>query len=207
MGCRYGAGWFVQVRRGVGAVSTRVGGGAADAPREPSARARDMAKRLRAEPGRGRTEGWRSYTPARPKRQRARVGRPRGCWARWACWSWRSPPGGSWTCSPVTTPTPPRRPPKPPAPPRRPLRKPPNAPPRTNRSVVRRPLTGRTERPGYRAEGQGRRLDGRGRGRAGARRSRDFLVASSLDPRVLRGERPKKAIALLNPHQKGVQAF
>ncbi|MFF1281529.1 hypothetical protein ACFVY4_12270 [Streptomyces sp. NPDC058299] len=33
-------------------------------------------------------------------------------------------------------------------------------------------------------------------------RSRDFLVAAGLDSRVLRGERPTKAIALLNPHQK-----
>lgn len=38
-------------------------------------------------------------------------------------------------------------------------------------------------------------------------RTRDFLVASSLDPGVLRGERPTRAIALINPHQKGVQGF
>ncbi|MFH8573256.1 hypothetical protein [Streptomyces sp. NPDC017993] len=36
-------------------------------------------------------------------------------------------------------------------------------------------------------------------------RSRDFLVASGLDPRALRGERPKKVIALINPQQKDVQ--
>jgi hypothetical protein len=36
-------------------------------------------------------------------------------------------------------------------------------------------------------------------------RSRDFLIASGLDRGVLRGERPKKAIALINPHQKDVQ--
>lgn len=42
--------------------------GAADAPKEPSARAREVAKRLSAESGRG-LEGWRSYTPARPKRR------------------------------------------------------------------------------------------------------------------------------------------
>ncbi len=42
--------------------------GVADAPREPSARAREVAKRLRAESGRA-PEGWRSYTPARPKRR------------------------------------------------------------------------------------------------------------------------------------------
>ncbi|MEV6113552.1 hypothetical protein AB0L59_13815 [Streptomyces sp. NPDC052109] len=38
-------------------------------------------------------------------------------------------------------------------------------------------------------------------------RSRDFLAASSLDPGVLRGERPKRAIALINPHQKDVRTY
>ncbi|MGW7333640.1 hypothetical protein ACWGIU_34565, partial [Streptomyces sp. NPDC054840] len=42
--------------------------GAADAPKEPSARARQVARRLRTEPD-GGSEGWRSYTPARPKRR------------------------------------------------------------------------------------------------------------------------------------------
>ncbi|MEU6488217.1 hypothetical protein [Streptomyces sp. NPDC046887] len=36
-------------------------------------------------------------------------------------------------------------------------------------------------------------------------RTRDFLAAANLDPAVLRGERPKAAIALINPHQSGVQ--
>ncbi|WP_329455063.1 hypothetical protein [Streptomyces sp. NBC_01497] len=35
----------------------------------------------------------------------------------------------------------------------------------------------------------------------------DFLAASSLDPDVLRGERPKRAIALINPHQRDVQDY
>jgi hypothetical protein len=39
------------------------------------------------------------------------------------------------------------------------------------------------------------------------RQSRDFLVAAGLDSQVLRGERPTKAIALLNPHQKDVQEY
>ncbi|MEU3448679.1 hypothetical protein AB0H29_15860 [Streptomyces thermolilacinus] len=39
------------------------------------------------------------------------------------------------------------------------------------------------------------------------RQSRDFLVAAGLDPGVLRGERPTKAIALLNPHQEDVQEY
>ncbi|MFF0504184.1 hypothetical protein ACFYUH_11385 [Streptomyces fimicarius] len=38
-------------------------------------------------------------------------------------------------------------------------------------------------------------------------RTRDFLVASSLDPAVLRGERPAKALALINPHQSDVQDY
>ncbi|WP_329299426.1 hypothetical protein OG410_13935 [Streptomyces sp. NBC_00659] len=38
-------------------------------------------------------------------------------------------------------------------------------------------------------------------------KTRDFLDASSLDPGVLRGEMPKKAIALINPHQRDVQDF
>ncbi|MEU9126216.1 hypothetical protein AB0C96_41515 [Streptomyces sp. NPDC048506] len=37
--------------------------------------------------------------------------------------------------------------------------------------------------------------------------SRDFLVAAGLDSRVLHGERPTKAIALLNPHQTDVQDY
>ncbi|GGU88525.1 hypothetical protein GCM10010275_25730 [Streptomyces litmocidini] len=38
-------------------------------------------------------------------------------------------------------------------------------------------------------------------------RSRDFLAASGLDPAVLRGGRPEKAIALMNPHQKDVTTY
>ncbi|NEA42538.1 hypothetical protein, partial [Streptomyces sp. SID11385] len=35
----------------------------------------------------------------------------------------------------------------------------------------------------------------------------DFLAASNLDPGVLRGERPREAIALMNPHQRDVREF
>ncbi|MEU7039492.1 hypothetical protein AB0A77_00320 [Streptomyces varsoviensis] len=38
-------------------------------------------------------------------------------------------------------------------------------------------------------------------------RSRDFLAASSLDPGVLGGDRPAKAIALINPRQADVQDY
>ncbi|MFD5771221.1 hypothetical protein ACFWIN_36045 [Streptomyces sp. NPDC127049] len=37
--------------------------------------------------------------------------------------------------------------------------------------------------------------------------TRDFLAAAGLDPAVLRGGRPEKAIALMNPHQKDVTTF
>lgn len=37
--------------------------------------------------------------------------------------------------------------------------------------------------------------------------SLDFLASASLDPDVLRGERPKAAIALINPHQRDVQDY
>ncbi|MFE7773493.1 hypothetical protein ACFU5O_06280 [Streptomyces sp. NPDC057445] len=37
--------------------------------------------------------------------------------------------------------------------------------------------------------------------------TRGFLVDSNLDPGVLRGERPRKAIALINPHQQDVQDY
>lgn len=38
-------------------------------------------------------------------------------------------------------------------------------------------------------------------------RTRDFLGAANLDPGVLRGERPAKAIALINPQQRDVQDY
>lgn len=38
-------------------------------------------------------------------------------------------------------------------------------------------------------------------------RSLDFLASSNLDAGALRGERPEKAIALINPHQKDVQDY
>ncbi|MEU2118616.1 hypothetical protein ABZ567_23920 [Streptomyces sp. NPDC016459] len=39
------------------------------------------------------------------------------------------------------------------------------------------------------------------------RRTRDFLAASNLDPAVLGGERPARAIALINPHQRDVKDY
>lgn len=39
------------------------------------------------------------------------------------------------------------------------------------------------------------------------RRTRDFLTAAHLDPAVLGGARPTKAIALINPHQRDVKDY
>ncbi|CAM5728461.1 Integral membrane protein OS=Streptomyces fumanus OX=67302 GN=GCM10018772_44390 PE=4 SV=1 [Streptomyces fumanus] len=38
------------------------------------------------------------------------------------------------------------------------------------------------------------------------RRTKEFLVAANLDPGVLRGDRPEKAIALLDPKSPGLLA-
>ncbi|MEV6397861.1 hypothetical protein AB0M39_24330 [Streptomyces sp. NPDC051907] len=177
--------------------------GAADAPKEPSARARDVAKRLRAEPG--REEGWRTYTPARPKR---RTG--------WYVFGLLvslvllavalvpgktvdlfgggddadSPPLGAETARPTTAPPAEaaQRPTK-----DEPFRGSPAASWASGAAGITVPKAGAVGRMS--APEVERALA----------RSRDFLVASSLDREVLRGERPEKAIALINPHQKDVQ--
>ncbi|MFE5893982.1 hypothetical protein ACFQ6E_34240 [Streptomyces sp. NPDC056462] len=175
--------------------------GAADSPKEPSARARAVAKRLRAEPDRG-SEGWRTYTPARPKRRTGWY--VVGLLVSLVLLAVALAPGrivGLFAGDDPDSP----------------------------------PLAGDTARPGQPEEAVQRpTMDEPFRGsqaaswasgaagitvpKAGAvgwmsaaeveralDRSRDFLVASGLDDGVLRGERPEKAIALINPHQKDVQ--
>lgn len=161
--------------------------GAADAPKEPSARARDVAQRLRAEPDRG-LEGWRSYTPARPKRRMgwyvvgllaslvllvvalvpgrvvdlfAGAGSPAEAAQRPTMDEpFRGSPAASWAsgAAGITVP--------------------------------------KAEAVGWMSAAEVERA---------LARSRDFLVASGLDRGVLRGEHPEKAIALINPRQKDVQ--
>ncbi|MFE2293997.1 hypothetical protein [Streptomyces sp. NPDC059452] len=175
--------------------------GAADAPKEPSARAREVTRRLRAEPGR-EPEGWRSYTLARPKRRTGwyvagllaslvllvvalaperTVGLFTGA---------DSPPPTAETARPTQ------------APPAEAARRP----------TVEEPFRG-SPAVNWASGAAGITVPEAGAvgwmsaaevGRALAR-SRDFLVASGLDREVLRGERPEKAIALINPHQKDVQ--
>ncbi|MEU9000178.1 hypothetical protein AB0C95_36070 [Streptomyces caniferus] len=177
--------------------------GTADAPKEPSARAREVAKRLRAEPDRG-VEGWRSYTPARPKRRTGWY--VVGLLVSLALLAVALAPGqvvdlfaddGS-DSAPLAAET----------------ARPAQAPPA---EVAQRPTRDKPFR-GSPAANWTSGAAGITVPKAGAvgwmsaaeveralARSRDFLVASGLDRGVLRGERPEKAIALINPHQKDVQ--
>ncbi|WP_405557026.1 hypothetical protein [Streptomyces sp. NBC_01171] len=161
--------------------------GTADAPKEPSARAREVARRLRAEPDRGQ-ESWRGHPPARPKRRAGWY--VVGLLAVLALLVVALAPGR--VVDLVTGSD-------------------------ASRSAAQRPTAEEPFRgspaaswasgaagitmPKARAVGW---MSAAEVGRALAR-SRDFLVASSLDRGVLRGERPEKAIALINPHQKDVQ--
>ncbi|MFI2415419.1 hypothetical protein [Streptomyces sp. NPDC018947] len=175
--------------------------GAADAPKEPSARARQVANRLRAEPGRGQ-EGWRSCTPARPRRRTGwyvvgmlaalallvvalAPGRVADLFA-----DDDSPSAAADSARPAqASPTDAaRRPTR-----EEPFRGSPAASWASGAEGITVPKAGAV---GWMSEAEVERA---------LARSRDFLVASGLDRGVLRGERPEKAIALINPHQKDVQ--
>ncbi|MEU0841836.1 hypothetical protein ABZ370_20540 [Streptomyces sp. NPDC005962] len=176
--------------------------GAADAPKEPSARARDVAKRLRAEPG--GPEGWRGYSPARPKR---RTGwyvagllaslvllvvalAPGWIVDLFAGDDPGSPPLAAETGRPAQAP-PAEAAQRPTV--DEPFRGSPAASWASGAAGITVPKAGAV---GWMSAAEVRRA---------LARSRDFLVASGLDRGVLRGERPEKAIALINPHQKDVQ--
>lgn len=179
--------------------------GTAASPKEPSARARDVAKRLREEPGPG-PEGWRRYTPARPKRRTGWyvVGllaslmllvvalAPGRIVDLFAGDDPDSPPLAPETAGPTQA---------------------------SSAEAAQRPTLDKPFR-GSPAASWASGAAGITVPKAGAvgwmsaaeveqalARSRDFLVASGLDRGVLRGERPEKAIALINPHQKDVQDF
>ncbi|MGW0786133.1 hypothetical protein [Streptomyces sp. NPDC002913] len=175
--------------------------GAGDAPKEPSARARDVAKRLRAEPGR-EPEGWRTYTPARPKRRKGWY--IAGFIASLVLLVVALAPGpiaglfAGTDSSPVEAET----------------SRPTEAPPAEAalRPTADEPFRG-SPAADWASEAAGITVpEAAAVGWMSAAeveqalsRSRDFLVASGLDRKVLRGERPKTAIALINPHQKDVQ--
>ncbi|MGW2261369.1 hypothetical protein ACWCXE_26735 [Streptomyces sp. NPDC001780] len=175
--------------------------GVADAPKEPSAWARAVTKRLRAEPGRG-PEGWRSYTPARPKRRTGwyvvgllaslvllAVALAPGRAVDLFAGADAPPPAGE-TARPTQAPPaePAQRPTR-----EEPFRGSPAASWASGAAGITVPKAGAV---GWMSAAEVERA---------LARSRDFLVESGLDRGVLRGERPEKAIALINPHQKDVQ--
>lgn len=181
------------------------GAGPGDAPSEPSARARMVARRLREDTG--RPEGWRTYQPARRRRVN-------GWWVvgplvavgllvvaldpgRVAGWF----AGGSGESTPLAAES--ERPDQPPAT-EAAAQQPTLAQPFRGSPAARwSDGTAGISLPAARATGWmnkeqvAQALD----------RTRDFLAASSLDPGVLRGDRPRKAIALINPHQRDVQDY
>ncbi|MDT0571857.1 hypothetical protein RM704_31110 [Streptomyces sp. DSM 3412] len=179
--------------------------GSKDAPEEPSARARMVAGRLREETA--RPEPWRSHSPARPRKGKGWYvlglivaaallvvaldpGRVAG---------WFAGEGGESTPLAVES----ERPDQPPP----------------TEAAARQPTLDEPFRGSPAARwGDGKAAIGLPEARAtgwmskaqvtrALKESRDFLAASSLDPGVLRGERPKQAIALINPHQQDVQDF
>ncbi|MGW7080409.1 hypothetical protein [Streptomyces sp. NPDC054866] len=177
--------------------------GGTDAPKEPSARARDVANRLRAEPGRG-VEGWRSHTPGRPKRRTGWY--VAGLLASLVLLAVALMPGRTMD---LFTGDDPDSPPSAPE-----TVRPTQAPPAeaAQRPTRDKPFRGspaaswgdgaagitvpKARAVGWMSEAEVERA---------LARSQDFLVASGLDRGVLRGERPEKAMALINPHQKDVQ--
>ncbi|QBJ89690.1 hypothetical protein D0Z67_04805 [Streptomyces seoulensis] len=162
--------------------------GSADAPKEPSARAREVAGRLRTEPRRG-LDGRRDHRPARSRRP---VGRyVVGLLAVLALLFVALAPGrvvDLVTGSDVSRPDARR------ATAQDPFRGSPATAWASGTAGITMPKETKAV-GGMSAAEVGRALN----------RSRDFLAASSLDRAVLRGERPEKAIALINPHQKDVQ--
>ncbi|MFG3102882.1 hypothetical protein ACGFZL_20520 [Streptomyces sp. NPDC048182] len=181
--------------------------GVSDAPKEPSARARDVAHRLRTQPDRG-PEPWRAHPPARPRRRTGWY--VVGFLAALALLAVALAPsriidlftGDDTDAPPLAAET--ARPTE--APPTEAAQRPTLAQPFRGSPAARWAdgAAGITTVP-EKAEAVGW-MNAAEVERALAR-TRDFLVASSLDPAVLRGERPEKAIALISPYQKDVQAL
>ncbi|MFI7007514.1 hypothetical protein [Streptomyces sp. NPDC050145] len=184
--------------------------GVRDAPQEPSARARMVTRRLQEEDVHGSNgDGWRTYSPDRP-RSRSRTGwYVAGILAALAVLLWALAPdrvtnllgaGGTPDAGPLGAET------------ARPSGPPPSTGPRRG-----------TRAEPFRGSPAARWADGaagisvpapratawmdEARVARALDRSRDFLVASSLDRAVLRGERPSEAIAYINPEQSQEQEF
>jgi hypothetical protein len=175
------------------------------APREPSARARMVARRLRNEPG--PPDGWRTGPP--PARRRGKgwyvagllvavvmlvVALAPGRVVGWAG-------GGDGDSTPLSAES--ERPDQPPA--TEGVTRPPTLeqPFKGSPAVRWGDGTAGISLPEPRATGWMTRKQVT----RALERTRDFLAESSLEPAVLRGDRPVKAIALINPHQSDVQDF
>ncbi|WP_433544092.1 hypothetical protein ACQPZG_02520 (plasmid) [Streptomyces sp. CA-294286] len=184
--------------------------GVPDAPEEPSARAREVTRRLREEPV--RPQAWRSYEPAAPRRFKGwhaavlvaasallAVALVPGLADRATGWFG----GADGTTDAVGAQAPEsQRPTGPPAE-QTPLRPTLAEPFRGSPAAQWANGAAGITVPPARATGW---MNTAQVAQALAR-TRDFLAASNLDPGVLRGERPDRAVALINPHQKDVQDY
>ncbi|CAM3928202.1 hypothetical protein HMPREF1486_06398 [Streptomyces sp. HPH0547] len=180
--------------------------GGDDAPKEPSARARMVARRLREEPD--RPTGWRTYQqqPARQRRFRGRhlavllgaavllVAALAG--GRMIGWF-----GGDGDETPLAAES--EQPGGPPATDAAALRPTRKEPFRGSPAARWDEGTAGIHMPAARATGW---MSKEEVSRALAD-SRDFLAASSLDTGVLRGRYPHKAVAFINPQQPDVQSY
>lgn len=186
--------------------------GVRDAPKEPSARARMVTRRLAEAPE--RPDAWRAYRPA-PRRRRtvwyavgtllvaallvAAVAPNRV--AGWLTGDFSGDGGGTVATAPLAEETA-----RPTAPPGsggnaglptldEPFRGSPAAAWRDGAAGIHLPAAKAT---GWMTKAQVADA---------LARTRDFLVTSSLDPATLRGERPEAAIAQINPQQDDVQDY
>jgi len=181
--------------------------GAKGAPEEPSARARMVTRRLREETG--RPEPWRSHQPARRQGGKGWYvigllvavvllvvaldpGRVVG---------WFGGGGGGGENAPLAVES--ERPDQPPSAEAAAQPPTPEQPFRGSPAAQWGDGTAGIGLPEARATG----WMSKGQVVQALEKTRDFLAASSLDPGVLRGERPRKAIALINPHQQDVQDY
>ncbi|MFJ9664473.1 hypothetical protein ACIRPP_07595 [Streptomyces sp. NPDC101219] len=179
--------------------------GTPGAPEEPSARARMVARRLREETG--PPEPWRSHRP--PRRRGGKTWYVVGLLAAVALLVVALDPGrvvgwfggGGGDSTPLAAES--ERPDEAPPTERAPQRPTPDEPFRGSPAARWQAGTAGITLPEARATGWMSKSEVT----RALSATRDFLAASSLDPGVLRGERPAKAIALLNPHQKDVQEF
>ncbi|MGW0843503.1 hypothetical protein ACWD26_25810 [Streptomyces sp. NPDC002787] len=180
--------------------------GAAGAPVEPSARARSVERRLRESPG--QPEGWRTYAPAKTRRRSgwyvtgfgAAVALLAAALFPQQIVGWFGGDGGGQDRAPLAAEV--ESPQE--APGTEPDLRPTLAEPFRGSPAARWAdgAAGITV-PAARTTGW---MDAAQVERA-LKQSKEFLVAAGLDSRVLRGERPSKAIAVLNPHQKDVQEY